>query len=160
MSAASMNLLVVEDDADFRETCARWMTRKGHHVVAAAHGQEALEYCDRRNFDVAIVDMNMPGLTGLELLERMKATGVEAEVIILTGQGTIESAVNAMKLGACDYLTKPFPLDELEQRCLLAWDRSRINKENRQLKAIIQRSQPEVRIIGQSQRMMDLFRLI
>ncbi|MFO0975770.1 MAG: sigma-54 dependent transcriptional regulator [Planctomycetaceae bacterium] len=160
MSSNVMNLLIVEDDPDFRETCARWMTRKGHTVAAAANGHEALEICDRKYFDVAIVDMNMPGLTGLELLDRMKSSQIETEVIILTGQGTIESAVNAMKLGACDYLTKPFPMDELEQRCLMAWDRSRLQRENRQLKAIIERSQPAVKIIGDSQRMRDVFRLI
>ena len=155
-----MNLLVVEDDPDFRETCARWMTRKGHRVETAANGHEALEVCDRKVFDVAIVDMNMPGLSGLELLERMKSTQLETEVIILTGQGTIESAVNAMKLGASDYLTKPFPLDELEQRCMMSWERARLNKENRQLRAIIERSQPTVRIIGDSFRMREVFRLI
>ncbi len=155
-----INLLIVEDDPDFRETCSRWMTRKGHHVASAGNGQEALEVIDRQVFDVAIVDMNMPGLTGLELLERMKSSQVETEVIILTGQGTIDSAVNAMKLGACDYLTKPFPLDELEQRCMLAWERGQINKENRQLKAIIERSQPPSKIIGESFRMREVFRLI
>lgn len=155
-----MNLMVVEDDPDFRETCTRWMTRKGHRVGAAGHAQEALELFDRQTFDVAIVDMNMPGLTGLELLERMKSAQVETEVLILTGQGSIESAVNAMKLGACDYLTKPFPLEELEQRCQMAWKRSRLAKENRQLKAIIQRSQPPVAITGTSPRMREMFRLI
>ncbi|MEZ6039708.1 MAG: sigma-54 dependent transcriptional regulator [Planctomycetaceae bacterium] len=155
-----MNLLVVEDDPDFRETCSRWMTRKGHRVSSAANGQEALELCEQKLFDVAIVDMNMPGLTGLELLERMKASQFETEVLILTGQGSIESAVNAMKLGACDYLTKPFPMDELEHRCLMAWQRGQIHKENRQLKAIIERSQPPVCIIGESMRMRDIFRLI
>lgn len=156
----SISLLIVEDDPDFRETCARWMTRKGHQVATAANGHEALELCDRRAFDVAIVDMNMPGLTGLEVLDRMKVSQVETEVIILTGQGTIESAVNAMKLGACDYLTKPFPLDELEQRCMMAFDRSRLQRENRQLKAIIERAQPPVKIIGESSKMRDVFRLI
>lgn len=156
----SVSLLIVEDDPDFRETCARWMTRKGHSVASAANGSEALEICDRRSFDVAIVDMNMPGLTGLEVLERMKTAQIETEVIILTGQGTIESAVNAMKLGACDYLTKPFPMDELEQRCLMAWDRSRLQRENRQLRAIIERSQAPVKIIGESARMREVFRLI
>jgi DNA-binding NtrC family response regulator len=159
-TAGSFSLLIVEDDPDFRETCARWMTRKGHSVAAAANGHEALELCDRRTFDVAIVDMNMPGLTGLEVLERLKSSQVETEVLILTGQGTIESAVNAMKLGACDYLTKPFPMDELEQRCLMAWDRGRLQRENRQLKAIIERSHPPVRIIGESARMKEVFRLI
>ncbi len=159
-SNGAMNLLVVEDDPDFRETCTRWMTRKGHFVQAAANGHEALEACDRKVFDVAIVDMNMPGLSGLEVLERMKASQVETEVIILTGQGSIESAVNAMKLGASDYLTKPFPLDELEQRCMMSWERARLNKENRALRTIIERSQPPVKIIGESFRMREVFRLI
>ncbi|HQX49051.1 MAG TPA: sigma-54 dependent transcriptional regulator [Planctomycetaceae bacterium] len=159
-SNGAMNLLVVEDDPDFRETCTRWMTRKGHFVHAAANGHEALEACDRKVFDVAIVDMNMPGLSGLEVLDRMKASQVETEVIILTGQGSIESAVNAMKLGASDYLTKPFPLDELEQRCMMSWERARLNKENRALRTIIERSQPSVKIIGESFRMREVFRLI
>ena len=88
-----VNLLIVEDDPDFRETCVRWMTRKGHTVQGAANGHEALDICERRSFDVAIIDMNMPGLTGLEVLDRMKVSQPETEVIILTGQGTIESAV-------------------------------------------------------------------
>jgi len=160
MSSPAFSLLIVEDDPDFRETCARWMVRKGHSVATAANGHEALELCDRRTFDVAVVDMNMPGLTGLEVLERMKSAQTETEVIILTGQGTIESAVNAMKLGACDYLTKPFPMDELEQRCLMAWDRSRLQRENRQLRAIIERSHAPVKILGESLRMKEVFRLI
>jgi DNA-binding NtrC family response regulator len=104
--------------------------------------------------------MNMPGLTGLEVLDRMKVSQPETEVIILTGQGTIESAVNAMKLGACDYLTKPFPLDELEQRCLMAFERARLQRENRQLKAIIERAHSPVKIVGESARMREVFRLI
>ncbi len=155
-----IDLLIVEDDSDFRETCARWMTRKGHNTTAAADGHQALEIADRQHFDVAIVDMNMPGMTGLEVLDRLKAAQPDTEVIILTGQGTIETAVSAMKMGACDYLTKPFPLDELEQRCHLAWDRGRLSKENRQLKALIQRSQPKVQIAGESAKMRDVFRLI
>jgi DNA-binding NtrC family response regulator len=155
-----VNLLIVEDDPDFRETCVRWMTRKGHKVHGAANGHEALDICERRSFDVAIVDMNMPGLTGLEVLDRMKVSQPETEVIILTGQGTIESAVNAMKLGACDYLTKPFPLDELEQRCLMAFERAKLHRENRQLKAIIERAHTPVKIVGESARMREVFRLI
>ncbi|MFN9975415.1 MAG: sigma-54-dependent transcriptional regulator, partial [Phycisphaerae bacterium] len=90
----------------------------------------------------------------------MKGAQMETEVIILTGQGSIESAVNAMKLGACDYLTKPFPMADLEQRCRLAWERGQIHKENRQLKAIIQRSQPPLKITGDSFRMREVFRLV
>jgi DNA-binding NtrC family response regulator len=69
---------------------------------------------NKRNFDVALLDMMMPGLSGVDVLDRIAAEPHDVEVILLTGQGTIDSAVKAMKLGACDYLTKPFPLSELE----------------------------------------------
>ncbi len=155
-----MDLLLVEDEADFRDTCARWMARKGHEVEQAGNAQEALALCDRRQFHVAVVDINMPGISGIELLERMKSSNIETEVIILTGQGTIESAVMAMKLGACDYLTKPFPLDELERRCQLAFRRGQLAQENRQLKEIIRRSEPRTDMIGDAPQMRDVFRLI
>lgn len=155
-----IKLLLVEDEDDFRETTARWMTRMGHVVAEAPNAQEALALFDRHQFDVAVVDMNMPGISGLELLERMKSADIDTEVIILTGQGTIDSAVQAMKIGACDYLTKPFPLADLEQRCQIAQQRGRISKENRQLKAVLKRQQPETRMIGESLAMKEVFRLI
>ncbi|MEZ6127219.1 MAG: sigma-54 dependent transcriptional regulator [Planctomycetaceae bacterium] len=155
-----IKLLLVEDEADFRETTARWMARKGHDVAEAQNAQEALALLDRQQFDVAVVDMNMPGISGVELLQRMKSADIDTEVIILTGQGTIESAVQAMKMGACDYLTKPFPLGDLEQRCRVARERGRLSKENRQLKAVIKRQQPAMRMVGDSRPMKDVFRLI
>jgi DNA-binding NtrC family response regulator len=155
-----ISLLFVEDEDDFRETTARWMTRKGHQVAEAANAQEALALLSRQQFDVAVVDYNMPGISGVELLQRMKEDNVETQVIILTGQGSIESAVQAMKLGACDYLTKPFPLNDLEQRCRLAWERGKLSKENRQLKAVIKRQKPKITMIGESRPMKEVFRLI
>lgn len=156
----AIDLLIVEDDDGFREMAVEWMRRKGHRVEEAANGQEALKQCDRLHFQVAVFDMNMPGVSGLELLQRFKSGGVDTEVIILTGQATVENAVEAMKLGACDYLTKPFPLSELEQRCRMAYDRWSLTKENRQLKAVIEQSRPPVTMIGKSKPMLDLCRLI
>lgn len=155
-----IKLLLVEDEDDFRETTARWMTRKGHLVAEAPNAQEALALLERQQFEVAVVDMNMPGISGLELLQRMKSSDMDTEVIILTGQGTIDSAVQAMKIGACDYLTKPFPLGDLEQRCRIAWERRRLSKENRQLKAVISRQKPKTRMVGNSASMKEVFRLI
>jgi len=97
---------------------------------------------------VAIIDMNMPGLSGLELLQRLQISQVDTEVIILTGEATVESAVQAMKLGAYDYVTKPFPLVELERRAQMAFERGQLSKENRHLRAIINRTRPEFEIIG------------
>ncbi|MBX3440570.1 MAG: sigma-54-dependent Fis family transcriptional regulator [Planctomycetaceae bacterium] len=159
-SGRPIDLLIVEDDDGFREMAAEWMRRKGHRVTEAANAQEALKHCDRMHYQVAIFDMNMPGISGLELLQRIRSEGVDTEVIILTGQATVENAVEAMKRGACDYLTKPFPLGELEHRCRLAHDRWRLKKENRQLKAVIQQSRPTTVMIGESAVMREVNRLI
>ena len=139
MPETPVNLLIVEDEDDFRDSCARWMTRKGHQVTAVSNGADALSQCEQKQFDVAVFDMNMPGMSGLELLQRVRQSKIEMEVIILTGQGTIEAAVSAMKMGACDFLTKPCTLGDLEHHCLLARDRGELRKENKQLKAIISR---------------------
>lgn len=155
-----IDVLVVDDDAEFRDTLVSRFERHGYRVAQAADAEQALEHAQRRDFDVATFDMMMPGMSGLELLRRFKANHVECEVILLTGQGTIETAVEAMKLGAYDYLTKPFPLKELEVLVEKAWERRRLKKENRQLKALLERSQPPSDMIGQSAAMQEVFRLI
>jgi DNA-binding NtrC family response regulator len=155
-----IELLLADDDADFRGSAARRFRRRGFNVEEAASGDEALALLNKRSFDVALLDMMMPGLSGVEVLDRIAAESRDLEVILLTGQGTIDSAVKAMKLGACDYLTKPFPLAELEVLIEKAWERSRLKKENRQLKAVLERSQSQPEIVGQSPAMRTLFRLI
>jgi two-component system NtrC family response regulator/two-component system response regulator AtoC len=160
MPNTPINLLIVEDEDDFRDTCARWMDRKGHVVTAVSNAAEALSLCEHQQFDVAIVDMNMPGMSGIELLQRIQQAKFEMEVMILTGQGTIESAVEAMKLGACDYLTKPCSLGDLGHHCRLAFERGRLRKENQQLKAIISRHQPPLEIIGNSPVMREIVRMV
>lgn len=157
---APISVLIVEDDADFRDSSARWMQRKGHHVASAASGAEALSLCSRQDFDVGVFDMNMPGMSGIELLQRVRADGIDMEVIILTGQGTIETAVQAMKMEASDYLTKPCPLGDLEHHCRLARDRGQLRKENKQLKAIIQRGSSRTELIGNSPPMLNIAKLI
>src|SRR5688572_4834752 len=101
-SSAALDLLVVDDDPEFRDTLRSRFARHGFEVQMAANGEEALGLAERRNFDVAIFDMMMPGMSGLELLKRFKESHAECEVILLTGQGSIETAVEAMKLGAYD----------------------------------------------------------
>ncbi|WP_437229882.1 sigma-54-dependent transcriptional regulator [Planctomicrobium sp. SH661] len=155
-----LDLLLVEDDEAFRTTAARWMAKTGHRVEQAANGQEALLHFERKRFDVAIVDMNMPGITGLELLQRLNEREIETEILILTGQATVENAVAAMKLGASDYLTKPFALTELERRARMAAERGQLLKENRQLKELAQRQRSQTQIIGQSPPMLEVFHLI
>ena len=104
--------------------------------------------------------MNMPGMSGIELLQRVRDAGTEMEIIILTGQGTIESAVAAMKLGACDYLTKPCPLGDLEHHCQLARERGRLRRENHQLREIISRTNRPAKLIGESPVMVDVVKMV
>jgi len=159
-SPITVDLLVVDDDPEFRDTLRSRFTRHGFEVRAAASGEEALGVAEQRTFDVAIFDMMMPGMTGLELLKRFKGAHPECEVILLTGQGSIETAVEAMKLGAYDYLQKPFPLKDLEAVAVKASERRNLRKENTQLKAILQRTQPSSEMIGQSPAMLEIQRLI
>lgn len=156
-----MELLLVDDDPDFRGTVARRFLRRGFQVREAADGREALAELARREFDVVILDLVMPGLSGLEVLEQLHPTRPEAEVIMLTGQGSIESAVQAMKLGAYDYITKPFPLAELELLVEKANERRQLRKENQQLKSVLQREHAKPSgMIGDSPAMREVYRLI
>ncbi|HTQ40339.1 MAG TPA: sigma-54 dependent transcriptional regulator [Pirellulales bacterium] len=155
-----VDLLLVDDDAEFRGTVARRCLRRGFQVQEASSGEDALGMAERRQFDVAVLDMVMPGLSGLQLLEKLKTSNPECEVIMLTGQGSIETAVQAMKLGAVDFLSKPFPLAELEILIENAYETGQLRKENRQLKTVLSRNQTDSEIIGKSAAMQEVFRLI
>lgn len=156
----SIDLLIVDDDPDFRGTVARRFMRRGYRIHEAANGAEANAIIHRRHIDVALLDMMMPDATGIDVLRKLKTVTPECEAIMLTGQGTVETAVEAMKLGAYDYLAKPFPLAELEVLVQKARERGYLTKENAQLKAVIQRSQPSSEIVGKSPVMQEVFRVI
>ena len=126
--------MIVDDDDGFRQALVHRFLRHDFQVQDAADAEQAMSLAQRRDFDVAVFDMIMPGISGLELLERFKKSHADCEVIMLTGQGTIETAVEAMKLGAYDYLTKPFPMKELEGLVRKAYERRQLKKENQQLK--------------------------
>ena len=153
-------VLVVDDDEEFRSLLLQRLTRTGFAAEAVASGAHALEVAQRRQFDVAVFDMQMPGMSGLELLEKFKAVYPETEVILLTGQGTIESAVQAMQLGAFNYLLKPFGMSELEAQITKAAERRALRKENEQLRTILSRRRNATKIIGNSAAMKEIFRLI
>jgi DNA-binding NtrC family response regulator len=155
-----LDLLVVDDDAEFRGILQKRFDQHGFHTSAASSGEEALDLCQRREFDVVVLDMMMPGMSGMEVLAKMKAGPSECEVVMLTGQATVESAVAAMKLGAYDYLVKPFPIKELERVIEKAYEKRTLAKENRQLRSLLERHQQMSRMIGDSPAMQGLLRLV
>lgn len=154
------DLLFVDDDPEVRTVLVRRFQRRNYHTSEAGDGVEALELLERRAFDVAIVDLDMPRMSGIEMVEKLKAAHNECEVIMLTGQGSIETAVKAMKLGAVDFLIKPVALDTLEVAVQKALHARRLRKENQQLKVVLERSKPATKMLGQSPPMREVFRLI
>lgn len=155
-----MHLLIVDDDQEFRSSAARRLRRQRHVVREASDGMAALRNLRQESFEVALIDFAMPEMNGLELLPRLKELNPQCQVIMLTGEASVETAVAAMKAGAFDYIRKPCPFGELEQLLNRAWEHHRLGRENEQLRQVIGRSAPSSEIVGQSQEMQRVFRLI
>ncbi len=157
---AQMQLLIVDDDEDLRSSIARRLSRQGHVVQQAARPSQALELAGKCRFDVALVDLSMPEMDGIELLARLQEMGADCEVVMLTGEASVITAVRAMKQGACDYVTKPCPFDELHVILTKAWERRQLRRENLRLRAALDRVSPASEIVGESQAIRQVLRLI
>ncbi len=141
-------------------TCRGSFMQRGYQVAECGAAEEALERTDRQAFDVIILDMVMPGMSGLELLRQIKSRGSDSEVVMLTGEATIEAAVEAMKLGAREFLTKPVRLKELDRLVQKAHDSGQLRKENQQLKEVLKQHQRSPQIVGESASIREVFRMI
>ena len=124
-----MQLLLVEDDATMQATLQRSLTRRGMAVTAVGDGHAALAEWRARAPDVVVLDLTLPGLDGLQVLERARASGLHTPVLLLTARGTVGDRVLGLNAGADDYLPKPFDLDELEARLRALVRRSGDNME-------------------------------
>jgi DNA-binding NtrC family response regulator len=111
--ADSIKILIVDDEVKFLDSIAKRLEMRGFEVTKASRGKEALEAAETGGFDLALVDLKMPGMDGTEVLRVLKAQHRYIEVIMLTGHGSIDSAVECTKLGAFSYLSKPYDLDGL-----------------------------------------------
>lgn len=158
--APPIDLLIVDDDDELRDEMVRFFSRCGHRVSDAHDGEQALEMVQLRSFDVVVLDMMMPGMSGLELLAKIKQAEHDCEVVMLSGQGTIETAVEAMKLGAREFITKPVSLKELDRVVRKASETKHLLQENEQLRAVLKHHVPNPDIVGKSSVMLEVFRLI
>jgi signal transduction histidine kinase len=125
-------VLIVDDEALSRELCQDFLEEGGYELAAAADGQAALELLKSQSFDLVLSDINMPRMDGLQLLKSIKAADAGVEVILMTAFGGLQSAVEALRFGAYDYITKPFPKDHLlatVRRCL---EKQRLARELRE----------------------------
>jgi two-component system response regulator HydG len=130
----AFKVLVAEDEEITLNNIVDTLREEGYEVSTTRDGLEALKSMESGSFDVLVTDIKMPGLSGLDLLSRVKERFTETEVIVVTGFGSISSAVDAMKMGAYDYITKPFDLDELAIKVKKIRDHKALEKENTALK--------------------------
>lgn len=130
-------VLVIEDDDSIRRVIEYGLQDDGYVVLAAADGAAGLDLATRERVDLIVSDVRMPQMDGLELLARLKAMNADQPVVLLTAHGTVDTAVEAMKLGAFDFLTKPFELKHLRQVVAKALDVAALRAENRHLREVI-----------------------
>jgi DNA-binding NtrC family response regulator len=153
-------LLIAEDEANLRLVLQKELQRLGYRVHVAPDGEAALRKLEESNVDVVLCDINMPLMDGMELLRRVHERPNPPEVIMLTGQGTIETAVEAMRIGAYDYLTKPYSISELDVRVRQAAEKRSLRVDNQRLRAQIERKSAVPEIIGESRAMAEAIRLV
>jgi two-component system, NtrC family, response regulator HydG len=127
-------ILVVDDELSVRDSLQAWFREEGYGVETAASGREALDRMTRQEFDIYLLDIRMGGMDGLELQSRIREAKPDASVIIMTAYASVETAVQALKAGAYDYITKPFDPDDLEHLVRNAAERQSLRKENEALK--------------------------
>src|SRR5258707_7695377 len=136
------------------------LERHGYRVQVAPDGEAALRKLEESNVDVLLCDINMPRMNGMELLRRVHERPNPPEVIMLTGQATVETAVEAMKLGAYDYLTKPYSITELDVRVKQAAEKSRVRVDNLRLREQLARQSGFPEIVSLSPAMTEAIRVV
>lgn len=158
--SSPIRLLIVDDDEQLRQTLARRFQRNGLTVTEAASGEIALEKIAQIRCDVALLDLHMPGMSGIELLEKLKERQPEMEVLLLTAHGSIETAIQAMKRGAYDYLTKPFHLPELEVHIQKAFEKAQLARRERQWVEQISYESARYQLVGSGPEMQKIIQLL
>ncbi|MBI2224956.1 MAG: sigma-54-dependent Fis family transcriptional regulator, partial [Betaproteobacteria bacterium] len=156
----SARILVVDDEEIVIRSCVRILGESGYEVEAVQSGVDALRKVEESQYDVLILDIMMPKMDGLEVLQRVKETHPDIDVIMITGLSQIETAVRCMKLGAFDYLPKPFDPDELKLVVERALERRRLLQENLNLRSEVSSKYRFENIIGSSPPMQSVYRLI
>lgn len=148
--ADKISILIVDDEDSVRDSLLNWFIEDGYEVDAAENAKKALQLLEKKNFNIILADIKMPGMDGLELQRRIKSLNSETIVIIMTAFASVETAVQALKDGAYDYVTKPFDPDDLSHLIRNAGAQIRLSKENEALKKRVTSLEDVDDIIGHS----------
>lgn len=155
-----IKVLVVDDEEPFRRLLKKELTRKGFAVEVAGDGENALHLVARDSFDVVLLDIVMPGVDGITVMKRMMQDPSSPAIIVLTGRATVETAVEAMKNGAYDYLTKPYKLDELMIIINRAFEFRRLKMKNQQFQQELIRKESPQGFIFKTKKMEEIFNIV
>lgn len=159
-SSPRAQILVVDDDKTMRDACQQILTRQGFQVEQAANARQGLGLLERSTFDVVLLDLVMPDLDGLETLKKIKSVDNDCEVIIITGYGSIPTAVEAMKAGAFHFLSKPFAPDDLRTIIGRALEKRRLNLENLYLRQELKSKDGRGTVVYQSESMARVMEIV
>jgi DNA-binding NtrC family response regulator len=156
----TISILVVDDEAIMRDSCSRILVKEGYRVATAECGEVALEKFDQAAYDLVLLDLKMPGMGGIDVLGRLKEKDAKVTILIMTGYPSIETAVQAIKLGAYDYITKPFTPDILRFAVDRALERKTLVIENSHLRQQLKAKHETDVIIGESDAMRTIYELV
>src|SRR6266480_444468 len=157
---AKARILVVDDEKSMRDLLSITLGKEGYDVLTAAGGEPAIETLHRESVDAVITDLRMPKVDGLQVLRAAKEISPDIAVIVITAVASTETAVEAMKLGAYDYITKPFKMDEIKLVLANALERKRLRDENQALKRQLRRERRLDNFVGGSRQMLEIFETI
>ncbi len=155
-----MNVLIVDDEEVLQDILTKLVRDEGHTPHTARTGEEALTILDREEIDLVLLDMMLPGMSGMEVLRQIRQTDPEQVVVMITAYSSIEGAIEAMRLGAFHYIPKPFKNEEVLHTVRKGLERRRLTSENRALKAQLRSRYGFHRLIGRSKPMQQVFELI
>ena len=130
MKQKKVRVLIVDDEINFSSVVSEELTNEGFYVEQASDGKDALKLLQQGEYDVVLLDINMPQLSGIDVLKKFQRDDLPPEFIMITGYASVQTAIEAMKLGAYDYITKPYRIEKLKTLIAKAWDKRRIRREN------------------------------
>jgi DNA-binding NtrC family response regulator len=158
--AAGLRILFADDEKSLQEFMRSELPRLGHEVTVCPDGRAAIKALEKGAFDAALLDLRMPGMTGIEVLEQLKQAAPDTEAIVMTGHASMETAIEAMRLGAFDYITKPCKLAEIEAVLCKVADKRDLKNKNRALESRVQAAEGPSILVGSSPGMQGVHRLI
>ncbi len=153
---ALYRILIVDDEESQRRQLAGFLQKQDFSVTTAESGPQAIGICQNHNFEIALIDLKMPEMDGIELLQKLREINPEIQVIMMTAYGSVESAVEAMRLGAYHYVSKPINLEELKLNISKALERYHLLFENKYLKQELEERYKDLQIIGESKSIKEV----